>query len=191
MLATRLSTVKPDSIIMLLYSTFQLAKFHYAVWAYKSVELNCRTWSLQDDTSREFGPWVPVTKIPASIHVKVPTKSSGTAYTFRLGMCFLALPEKKFWLDKTKVLELTENVFVLKWIIGTADVKTAIYCGKFAQMVWQGIHHVLLLSRAGKKAVYFFQEYIWMKPEVSLISQVTEVPLLRTFLDTLAQRWSL
>lgn len=91
-------------------------------------------------------------------------------------------------LGETKVLDLTENVFVLKWVIGPTDVKTAIYCGKFAQMVWQGIHHVLLFSRAGRKAVYFLQENILMKPEMSLISQVAEVPLLRTFLDTLAQR---
>lgn len=73
---------------------------------------------------------------------------------------FLALPEKEFLLDKTKVLDLTKNVFVLKGIIGTTDVKTAIYCGKFAQMVWQGIHHVLFLSKAGRKAVHFFQENI-------------------------------
>lgn len=146
---------------------------------------------LQDDTSREFGPWVPVTKIPASTQVKIAMKSYGTTCMFWLGMCFLILPEKEFWLEKTKVLELSESVFVLKWIIWTTDVKIAIYCGRFTQMVWQGTHHTSLLSRAGKKAMYFFQENIWFKPEMPLISQVTEVPQLRTFLDTLAQRWCL
>lgn len=136
---------------------------------------------LQDDTSRQFSPWVPVTKIPAPTHVKISTKSSGNTYMLWFGMCFLVFPEQEFWLEKAKFWELPENVFILKWIIGTADVKIAIYCGKLTQMVWQGIHHTFFFLRAGRKAIYFSQEDIWMKPEMSLISQVTEVPLLRMF----------
>lgn len=39
-------------------------------------------------------------------------------------------------------------------------MKIAIYCGEFTQMVWQGIHHTLVLSRAGKKAIYFPGKYL-------------------------------
>lgn len=70
-------------------------------------------------------------------------------------MCFLLLIEKGFWLEKTKTFELPKNVLVLKWMIGTADVKIDIYCGKFTPVVWQGIHHTSFLSRTGKDLMYF------------------------------------
>jgi len=57
-------------------------------------------------------------------------------------------------------LELPENVFDLKWVIGTADVKIAVYCGKFTQMLWQGIHHTFSFPELVERQCIFPGKYL-------------------------------